>query len=157
MMRSIFLGAIVMFLSTTSHAEPSECYASTFRLRDYSFAAETWGEATSFMKIAKIDDTKIKFELLQYGGNFHTCALPGFATKQPGGSFIFKDGKSYWSEPGWELYEAPSDGGACEIHFKFAEQDVTISTVNSCKGFCGARAALGGVIKKAQSCSEYSL
>jgi hypothetical protein len=157
MMRSVLLGAIITLLATALHAEPSECYASTFKLRDYSAATETWGEATSFMKITKIDNTKIQFELLQYGGNFHTCTLPGFATKQPDGSFIFKDEASYWSEPGWELYGAPSDGGACEINFKFTEQNVTINAVNSCKGFCGARAAFGGVIKKAQSCSEYSL
>ena len=157
MIRSIFLGAIIAFLPTAVHAEPSECYASTFKLRDYSAATETWGEATNFMKIAKIDNAKIQFELLQYGGNFHTCTLPGFATKQPGGSFIFIDKENYWSQPGWELYGAHGDGKVCEINFKFTEQDVTISTVNSCKGFCGARAALGGVIKKAQSCSEYSI
>ena len=155
--RIVILGAIITLLSAALHAEPSECYSSTFKLRDYSATTETWSEATSFMKIAKIDNNKIQFELLQYGGNFHTCKLPGFATKQPDGSFIFKDEINYWSEPGWELYDAPSDGGACEINFKFTEQDVTISTVNSCKGFCGARAAFGGVMKKAQNCSEYSL
>lgn len=157
MMRGVFLGAIITLSSSTLHAEPSECYASTFKLRDYSAAIETWGEATNFMKIAKIDNNKIQFELLQYGGNFHTCALPGFAIRQPDGSFIFRDEKNYWSEPDWELYGAPSDSGICEISFKFTELDVTISTVNYCKGFCGARAALGGVIKKAQNCSEYSL
>lgn len=92
-MRSVCLGAIITFSSSALHAEPGECYASTFKLRDYSAATETWGEATSFMKIAKIDTNKIQFELLQYGGNFHTCALPGFAIRQPDGSFIFKDEK----------------------------------------------------------------
>jgi hypothetical protein len=155
--RNIFLAVIIIFSSTVSHAEPSECYASTFKLRDYSATTETWGNATNFMKIANNYDNNIKFELLQYDGNFHICALPGFATKQPDGSFIFKDEEGYWTESGWELYGAHSDGEVCEIHFKFSEHDVTINTVNSCKSFCGARAALGGVINKSQNCSEYSL
>ncbi|WP_141248879.1 hypothetical protein [Pseudomonas sp. HAR-UPW-AIA-41] len=149
-------GFIFLFACTTSYAAPSKCYTITDRLQDFSATEETWGEATSFLKIINIEKEKIEFELKQYGANFHTCGLPGFAFKQADGTFVFKDEKEYWPRA-WELHGISQSNKICEIHFGFTENRVSITTVNSCHSFCGARASIGGSLNKSENCDQYSL
>lgn len=149
-------GFIFLFAFATSHAAPSKCYAITDKLQDFSVTEETWGEATSFLKIMNIEKEIIEFELMQYGANFHNCALPGFAFKQADGTFLFKDEKKYWPRV-WELHGISQSNEICEIHFSFTETSVSITTVNSCRSFCGARASIGGSLNKSDNCDQYRL
>lgn len=51
----------LLSINVTLHAETSECYVTSFMLKDMSSAEDKWYEATSHMKVLKNNDTHIEF------------------------------------------------------------------------------------------------
>ena len=129
--------AILSIISITAFAEsPSRLIkGDRFVLISESLDAGTdeWVKVTNEFSVLSSEGNAIKFVVMTYGGNLHTCELEGVAV---------------WKGSYYEFTEKLDDQ-LCIFRIHSSKNQVRLEDKDlQCRAYCGARAGLNGFVLK---------